>query len=761
MNIEKKLVAGYPSPVSFRSIILTDWKWCLSGAIFSFLLASVLMTGWPTGLLPNLDYPYSYSGDGLSYSWLIQRAIEGWTFDNPRSGYPFGSNFLDYPGSDSGNYLILKLIGLLTGEYHSALNLYFLFGFTATFIASFCVLRKVGLVMPFAFSAAILFNFLPFHFLRLEHLFYTWYFVVPVFYYIALKIFDSKLNENDKTNIFTKLFYAICLMILGSFGVYYALFGLIILFVAAIPAVINKNKRALRLAFFVSCFVIIGVLSNLAPNLIYQHINGPNTEVGKRNPSESEIYGFKFAQLVLPRPGHRIEKFKKITNNYNNNSPIINENFTSGLGIVGSLGIFSLFFLISSVLSGNEKNKSLKAVALIVLVLFMFGTIGGFGSIFAMVVTPSFRGWSRISVFIGFGALLGLFIIIQDALSKRFSGHTFAFLSYTIAIIFLIGGIYDQTVSANDANNEQISKSFRLDKDFIHSIENTLPAGSPIYQLPYMPFPETAPLYRLHTYDLAAGFLHSSSLRWSYAGMKGRSGDFFYRSLAQETIEKQLDVIKRLGFAGIYIDKRGFEDNGQSLIDALTTLLGGPPALIRADGEVAFFRLDQKPSIDLEGLSTVQLMQKAGYIADHLGVRYDATFAEGIDFARRGFPVYVKNIRGLSGPEPWGRWSDANLSSTVRIDFLEQLPNRFDLVLTCQAFGPNMNQELKIRTGSQTHGFKMKGGVFEYHKLIDLAGEKVTRIEFVPPQPASPQQLGISADSRRLGIGFVRLHIKE
>ncbi len=58
--------------------------------------------------------------------------------------------------------------------------------------------------------------------------------------------------------------------------------------------------------------------------------------------------------------------------------------------------------------------------------------------------------------------------------------------------------------------------------------------------------------------------------------MKGRDGDMYYRSLANEPIEKQLEVIKRLGFNGIYIDRRGYADNANELITNLTTLLGSP-----------------------------------------------------------------------------------------------------------------------------------------------------------------------------------------
>jgi len=128
-----------------------------------------------------------------------------------------------------------------------------------------------------------------------------------------------------------------------------------------------------------------------------------------------------------------------------------------------------------------------------------------------------------------------------------------------------------------------------------------------------MPFPEFPPRHRLHTYDLVAGFLHSRSLRWSYGGMKGREGDLFYRSLAGETIDRQLDIIQRLGFAGISIDRRGFADNAQPLISRMTEL-AGLPALVRADNEVLFFRL--KPHIDsnLEGLTDRQIIERTGFI---------------------------------------------------------------------------------------------------------------------------------------------------
>jgi phosphoglycerol transferase len=764
MNVENKIsVAAFSSPVSLCRVFLAEWKWWLSGALISFELASVLMTGWPSGLLPNMSYPYIYSGDGLSYSWVIQRAIEGWFFDNPRSGYPFGSNFLDFPGSDSGNFLILKLIGLSTGEYYSAINLYYLLGFSITFISAFCVLRAIRLVRPLALSSAALFSFLPFHFLRLEHLFLTWYFMVPIFYYLALKMFSLGYPiEETKSSIPRKIFYAFSLIILASFGVYYALFGVILFIVVALAGINdNYNPRVLKAAFAAISMVTLGVLLNIAPNLVHQYADGANPEVAHMSAADAEVYGFKFAQLILPWPNHRNTKLRNISENYSKATPLVNENISSSLGIVGSLGFLALFGLIFSVLSGRNHNKTLRIISLIVVVLFMFGTIGGFGSVFAQVISPSIRGWNRISVFIGFGALLGFFMLLQMGLQKYFVGKRFLYLSSAISIMILWAGLYDQTPASCKACNEKTQMAFHMDREFIQAIEKSLPKGGAVYQLPYMPFPEAPPLYRLQSYDLAAGFLHSSALRWSYAGMRGRSGDLFYRSLAKESVEKQLEVIKRLGFAGVYIDRRGFDDNGKAVIEGFTDLLGAPPTLVRADSQVVFFSLNQTQQVKLDGLSTEQIMKKTDYIVDHLGKRYSASLAQGIDFTRPDFPSFIKDVQGLSVPESWGRWSDANLSSSVRIDFQGPLPNRFYLVFSGQPFGPNSDQDLEVRIGSKTHHFKMLAEGFKYRKAIYLGGEKVARIEFLPSHPASPRQLGVSSDDRKLGVGLVKLSIEN
>lgn len=611
-----------PSP-SFVGVLRAQWRWWLPGALLSFVLASIVMSGWPQGIRPHLSSPYTYYGDGLSHSWMALRAIEGWVFDNARSGYPFGSNFLDYPGSDAGNLLVLKLLGMLTGHYPSALNLYFLLGFPAVFVTGFCTLGAFGLRPVLSSTGALLFALLPFHFIRLGHLFYTWYFVAPVFFYLAYAFSRTRDGRPAWTLSGTRAGLLLLLAIgLASFGVYYALFGLILLSLGALVVCIRTGTlRAAKAPVLAIAFVLLGVVLNLAPNVAHLRSNGPNPEVAQRLAHEAEVYGLKLMQLVLPRPGHREPHLAGWTQRYNERYPLVNENITASLGAVGTAGLIVLFGVLLTRMAGARVDARLSFLALAVLVLFLFGTIGGLGALFSALISASVRGWNRISVFIAFGTLAAAFLALQLAAVRQLRPATARRVLAAVALLLAVVGYYDHTAPACVPCNAQVEAGFEADRRFIGEIERALPRGSAVYQLPYLPFPEVPPLHRLQAYDLTIGFLHSEALRWSFAGMKGRQGDLFYRALAQEPLDTQLEVIGRLGFSGIYIDRRGYEDNGDAVIGQLSARLGGAPLLQHADGQKVFFRLPTASAPLPSGLSGSDIMQKAGYAVDPAGAR--------------------------------------------------------------------------------------------------------------------------------------------
>lgn len=568
------------------SVCRQEWQWLLAGSLASIVLASLVLFGWPHFLPTSVELPYVYSGDGIASNWLAQRAIEGWIFDNPRSGFPFGSNFLDYPGSDAGSFLILKILGTFSGSAVSAVNLYFLLSFPVAFIASFSVLRYFQIRCTYALCFSMLFAFAPFHFARFfyGHLFYTWYFSVPLFYYYSYKI-SARLQLFELNKASSVIALAFTAAALSSFGVYFAFFGSLLLIVSSIYGSIKDGtvKPVIKGGLFTMA-IFLGVLANLAPNIVDRFTREANPEVAQRFAEESELFSLKTIHLLLPQPDHRIAALADYTRNYQRTFPL--SNTTSSLGIVGILGLFIAIFTICQALAGKgiDPRKSLAAMG--VLAIMLIASPGGFSVVFAMFVTPAIRGWDRIAIFVNFGCLLALAVSLQE--SKTILKSKYAPLALA-TVIFMIGFL-DQTPVSYRTTLNSAFVTYEIDSGFIKEIESKLPTESAVYQLPYFPFPESGPKNLLSVYTLGSGFFNSEKLRWSFGGMRGRKGDLYYRALEQKTAAEQLEAVQRLGFSAIYIDKRGYTDGADSLIKDFTSLLGSP-TLTRSDGAVVLFRI--------------------------------------------------------------------------------------------------------------------------------------------------------------------------
>lgn len=95
---------------------------------------------------------------------------------------------------------------------------------------------------------------------------------------------------------------------------HYALFGVIILGTTSLIITSERSSFRKGAACYVAITaVVLGVFLNIAPNVYNTYATGKNIEVAVRNSLESELYGFKLMQLVLPRPDHRLDSFSRVT----------------------------------------------------------------------------------------------------------------------------------------------------------------------------------------------------------------------------------------------------------------------------------------------------------------------------------------------------------------------------------------------------------------------------------------------------------------
>lgn len=139
-------------------------------------------------------------------------------------------------------------------------------------------------------------------------------------------------------------------------------------------------------------------------------------------------------------------------------------------------------------------------------------------------------------------------------------------------------------------------------------------------------------------------------------------------------------------------------------------------------------------------------------------IRYKA---DSFIFNVAGAPEEVKQFSGISRPESWGRWSNAQLGDEVKIEYQHPLPKKFDLVITAKAFGQNADKPIPVRIGSSEQMLTLGHEVTTTTLHFDNPTQANTLV-IVPPAPESTNEGNILGHSpRQLGIGMVEIKVVE
>ncbi len=721
----------------------------------SALIVGTLTAG---GARFNLREPLSYAGDSIFYLMTTQRLGEhtGYLI-NSRQGFPLGSQLFDFVGSDWGNMLVLAALQKLSESAAWANNVYFLAGFPLNALAAFWCLKKLGVSDSTSSVFSLLFAIIPFHFLRISHLYFTWYFVIPVYVWFAVELYRGAEMFANRGPL-----KAAVLAVLACFGVYYALFGCMVLFMGAVLGRLrHQSAKPLFAGIFAVAIVGAGVTANILPNMYLIQQLGKNSELARRMPAGSEVYGLKITQLMLPRPDHRLERLAAIAADYGQQFPNVNENVHSALGFVGVIGFFLLLAsaIVYSPRVQEQRRSLLFMLGATTLLLVLTSTTGGFSALFSLLVTPLIRGWNRVSIVVAFLSLAGLAIAVDGA-RHRFAStrRAAAFASLGLAAIAIFG-IWDQTSSADRTPVRMAQAEYRNDSLFYRALEASLSEGAAVYQLPFMRFPESPMKGRLSSYDLSKGFLHSRSLKWSYGVAVGRLGADFMDNLSNQPIATQLEVAHFLGFSGLLIDRRGYADNGQAIDAEVSEFLGSVSPIEDQGKDLAFYSLQALPEADsLEHLSPAAKAWLDRWKLSKSGSMLVTRSPFDIDFeSPTMLGSQVQAASGLSGPEEWGTWTDGK---TVKLRLKKPLPRRFTLELVTNAFGPNVGREISVRVGSQVKTFVGTTEMTRVRIPFDLS-DTADLIELTVPAPTRPRDVSKSNDYRSLGLGLRSLSIVE
>jgi phosphoglycerol transferase len=334
--------------------------------------------------------------------------------------------------------------------------------------------------------------------------------------------------------------------------------------------------------------IVIGLAANGLPSMSYALQHGRNHEVAERRSWEAEVYGLSLSQLLLPVTGHRVPLLRQLKERYMAaTEPLNGADGVTSLGLVGDVGFLLLLGMAMSQRDAEPSRVGLlRSLGVLVFLAVLLAMIGGFGSLIALLITPQIRGYSRINVLIAFMSLFAVVILLENLLRAH------PRLGKALVPAVLILGLYDQASVLAVRPYAETKVTFASDAELVRRIESRVSAGTAVFELPYVSFPEGAAVESLGGYDAARPYLHSHALRWSFPAMRGRVGDLWLRDVSARPPGRILETVAAIGFGGILIQRDGYSDDGSAIESALRTTLGDEP-LVSSNGRLAFFDLSE------------------------------------------------------------------------------------------------------------------------------------------------------------------------
>lgn len=510
--------------------------------------------------------------------------IGSWYTSSSHTGFPFGQHLQDFPAiADNGLLLFSWILVRITNSPVLAFNAFYLSTYFLNAIGGYVGARWSQVSRVRSIAIATLFAFLPFHFLQGPgHIFLVMYPLIPVMIGWTNREVRRKDSHITAWTIRDFLQPVILGVVVATSGLYYSIFVLIILLWSFIQIWSSSTlQRALRVIVATGTICVV-IVFQFVPIVLFQLKNGSNLEIAKRHAFEVEYYSLRLIDLLLPIPQHRIGALASLSAKGASN--FIPGESSEFLGLLGSIGVLLLIASIFLSRSRFERFHRLKSESQIFLFLFLFSTVGGIDQILATFGFVQVRVWSRVSIAIGFLALIAVFKWFDEWKPKRRWGREGAVLAL---MMLCVTSILDTNPSFNGSSYRAISNEWHNDRQVVSQISKTFGPGARVLEVPNTRFPEQGPINGLEDYAQIRGYLHSTSLCWSYGVVTGRDNSrraIIKTGSAQEFVR----VANREAFDVIWVERRAFSDSGAQLVEDFTQLLG-PPLFSDRLNHVAIF----------------------------------------------------------------------------------------------------------------------------------------------------------------------------
>jgi hypothetical protein len=313
---------------------------------------------------------------------------------------------------------------------------------------------------------------------------------------------------------------------------------------------------------------VIAVAAFLITNAeVWIHVQEPEgIPLLTRNYGGTERYALKPMEMFIPPQFHRWDLLAFFGHRYSRWSEWRGEAYLPYLGLVGIIGL--VWLALASVRRVFTRRLP-PGQALSAAWLLAYATVGGLTNLVAFFVgIQIFRATNRVAVFIS--AIVQVFMMVR---LSRLTVNWPAGWRVAAAMALAVIGLLDQSPRRwPDEVYARMTADARSDVQLGREVEAALPAGAMVFQLPVLGFPEVLPPFRLVDYEHFRLFLTTDTLRFSYGAAKFRSRSRWQRDLENVPAETLVRRLERYGFAALYINRKGYEDRAERLLNELATL---------------------------------------------------------------------------------------------------------------------------------------------------------------------------------------------
>jgi len=559
-----------------------------------------------SGFAHGLQFPLApMYGDTVFVLEVFKQVESGHWMSDSLLGAPYGSDWADIPVMFWGHLAIIWLCIKCTSNLFAAFNVTFLVFMALAVLSMYYVARKMSLSRTSSAVAALFFSIQPFVFMRFpNHFFLLGFYWVPLLVLVAWQVASGAMRKGQQGDSWQKrvrkghLWGALIITLPAVFvtGPYYAFYAALLIMTASVYAYISRNDRlSFCLGFGLALMIAVGFASSLLPNILYWNQHGRMSVIANRSAPESEIYGLKLKHLLLPSPYHRLPSFQKVTLLAEYDFPLENENASAKLGAWGALGfLFLLFSFMFKRYKDNRDSIRTDILGLFVVVLLLYANVGGFSSLFATFISPQLRGHSRVLVLLAVLAFLAGSWLVELFIKRIRSGWRKA-LSWGVLSLGLVLAFLDVVPPQRVPIEKHLFvKSIDNLAVMLNDMDKIFPRGAAFLQLPFSGFPEVPPSNNMEAYDHFWPRMLSDHFKWSFGLMKSSWQSQVVKQLSQMPCQQMALYLKAFGYSGIWLNRRGFSDDGQQMVSDLQAVFGHAVA-VSGDGLYSVFAADGIP----------------------------------------------------------------------------------------------------------------------------------------------------------------------